>query len=65
MTIMPRERGSNVQIWGTVSREVADEIDKIAERERRKKTDVVTMLIENALKERMRQRKKNSKDEDQ
>lgn len=64
MTIMPRMRGVNVQIWGTVSQEIADEIDKIAERERRKKTDVVAMLVENALKERIRQRKKNSKDED-
>jgi metal-responsive CopG/Arc/MetJ family transcriptional regulator len=62
---MPRIRGANVQIWGTVSQETADEIDEIAERERRKKTDVVAMLIENALKERRRQRKKNSKDDDQ
>lgn len=58
---MPRIRGMNVQIWGTVSQEIADEIDKIAERERRKKTDVVAMLVENALKERQRQRKKNEK----
>lgn len=65
MTIMTRARGANVQIWGTVSQEIADEIDKIAERERRKKTDVVSMLIENALKERMRQRKKNSKEDGQ
>lgn len=62
---MTRERGTNVQVWGTVSKEISDEIDQIAERERRKKTEVVTMLIENALKERIRQRKKNAKGDDQ
>lgn len=65
MTIMTRIRGVNVQVWGTVSQEISEEIDRIAERDRRKKTEVVAMLIESALKERTRQRKKNAKDDDQ
>ena len=60
---MARLRGDNVQVWATVSPEINDEIERIAERESRKKTEVVAMLIERAIKERQRQRRKNGKEE--
>lgn len=59
---MARVRGDNVQIWATVSAEIGEEIEEIAEREKRKKTEMVAILIENALKERKRKRK-NAKEE--
>ena len=61
MTNMARARGDNVQVWATVSTEISDEIDEMAERERRKKTEMVALLIESAIKERKRKRK-NVKD---
>jgi hypothetical protein len=54
---MTRVRGDNVQVWATVSMEVNDELEKISERESRKKTEVVAILIEKAIKERKRNRK--------
>lgn len=62
---MARVRGDNVQVWATVSAEISDEIDEMAERERRKKTEMVAVLIESAIKERKRKRigKQNIKNE--
>ena len=54
---MTRVRGENVQIWATVSTEVNEDLEKIAERESRKKTEVVAILVESAIKERKRKRK--------
>lgn len=58
---MTRMRGGNVQIWATVSVDLSNEIDEIAEREKRKKTEMVAILIESAIKERKRRRNGKAK----
>ncbi len=50
------------QVWATLKEEIYDQVDKMAKSERRPVTQMVAILIENAIKERQR-KKKGSKDE--
>ncbi len=53
---------TRIRIWPSLSQEMYDELKEMAEKERRKIHEMAAVLIENAIKERQRQRKKNIKD---
>lgn len=60
---MTRIRGKKIQVWGSIDEDVYAEIEKMAAKEHRKETQMVAILIEYAVKERKRSRKKNAKED--
>lgn len=51
------------QVWATLSDEMYQQLEAMAIEERRKMTQMAAILLENAIKERQRKRKKSAKDE--
>lgn len=54
-----------IRVWPGLSEEVYADLKGIAEKEKRKIADMAAILIESAINERKRQKKKNSKGENQ
>lgn len=50
-----------VRVWGYIPSELHQDILEIAEREHRKETQVISLLLLQAVKERKRQRGKGAK----
>ncbi len=45
-----------VRVWGYIPEELHSEILEIAKREQRKETNVISLLLQSAVKERLRKR---------
>lgn len=54
---------SKIQVWPSICQSTWNEIAEMAKKEHRKFNDMVAILIESAVKERMRNRRKKQSDE--
>lgn len=59
MTFMARK----FQVWATLSDDLYRQLESMAANERRNLSAMAAILLENAIKERQRQRKKNAKED--
>lgn len=50
------------QVWATLEEDIYAEVEAMAEREQRKMTDMIAILVKLAVKERNRKHKKSKND---